>query len=70
MLGKRGIYAISPEVGTRDVMSNWFFIESPDLLQEILDTNFVWIEGIISRFFPRLEIEHLSSEVLDDKQVT
>ena len=37
------------------------------LLKEILDTNFVWIDGIMQRYYPRLEIEHVSSEVSDEK---
>ena len=37
------------------------------LLKEILDTNFVWIDGIMQRYYPRLEIEHVSSEISDEK---
>ena len=66
MLGVRGIYAISPEIGTWDPNTDWFFIDSSILLKDVLDTNFGWIEAIMTRFFPRIELEHTYSVVKDE----
>jgi len=36
MLGKLGIYAMSPELGTKDERSNEFFIKERDVLRNVV----------------------------------
>lgn len=47
MLGKYGIVAMSPELGTGDQASDGFFIESPTVLKTIIVENAQWIKQAI-----------------------
>jgi len=58
MLGKRHIYAISPELGIEDKKSEEFWIKSAEVLEEVLKQNFSWVEAILLRFFPKLSVIH------------
>jgi hypothetical protein len=44
MLAVHGIFAMSPELGTSDKASEAFFIESPQVLKDVLYQNYVWIK--------------------------
>lgn len=43
MLGKHGILAMSPELGTSLPGSQHFFIENPTMLKETLKQNYPWV---------------------------
>lgn len=43
MLGKQRIIAASPELGTSDIRSNWFYIDDRDLVIDILEYNLPWV---------------------------
>ena len=49
MLGSRGIYAMSPELGTSDPDSESFFIESKETLKTVISENFKWIRYTIMK---------------------
>ena len=58
MLGERGVYAISPELGTTSHSSETFFIKSEHALKKVLVENYDWLEKLMARFFPLLAISH------------
>ena len=43
MLGERGIYALSPELGTKSHASEKFFIKNEKVLRQIVSQNYGWI---------------------------
>jgi hypothetical protein len=44
MLGKHGILAMSPELGTADKRTEDFFIKDPITLKETVSKNYPWIK--------------------------
>ena len=47
MLAERGIYALSPELGTNSPDSDHFFIESSSTVRSVLTSNYPWIKYTI-----------------------
>ena len=47
MLGKYGIVAMSPELGTIDQESDGFFIGSPSVLKNVIEENAKWVKQAI-----------------------
>ena len=43
MLAVRGIYAFSPELGTKDLSTEGFFVYSSDTVKLIVRENYPWI---------------------------
>jgi hypothetical protein len=53
MLGKHGIYALSPELGTDRATSEEFFIKSPTVLRDTIKRNYHWIFYTILKLVPK-----------------
>lgn len=52
MLGTEGIYAMSIELDTREE----YFITDADDLKDVVISNYVWMESILLRYFPKLSL--------------
>ena len=61
MLGERGVYALSPELGTHSHKSETFFIRSEKALMDVVTQNYPWIEKVFARFFPVIALSHTMS---------
>ena len=57
MLAKHGIYAMSPELGTKDKATETFFISSPRALKKCLSENYPWMKYTILKLMPRINIQ-------------
>ncbi len=55
MLGVRGIYAMTPELGTSDPATESFFNYSADTLKSILTENYPWIKSTMLTISPKPE---------------
>ena len=62
MLGERGVYAISPELGTHSRKSEHFFIKSEKALMDVVTQNYPWVEKVFARFFPMIVLSQTSSD--------
>ena len=56
MLGKRGIYAMSPELGTSDKASETFFIETRDTVKKVVSENYPWIKYTMLKVLPSISV--------------
>ena len=54
MLGKLGIFALSPELGSSDKNSDYFFIQNPQELKSTLSQNFNWVKYSILKLMPEV----------------
>lgn len=61
MLGAFGIIAMSPELGTSDLNTATFFIESAKDLKNVLSSNFKWIYFVAKSLFARVNVNHLTT---------
>ena len=53
MLAARGIYAFSPELGTSDRGTNYFFIYLPETMKSVLQENYPWIRYTMMSLLPK-----------------
>jgi hypothetical protein len=56
MLAEHGVYAISPELGTDNPQSDYFFIYNTNVLKEVMEVNIDWMMGTYMRLLDREEI--------------
>jgi hypothetical protein len=59
MLEERGIYAMSPELGTHDEASKTFFIKEWSTLSKVVTQNYNWIFYATKQLFPSIKIDLL-----------
>ena len=52
MLYEHGVYAMSPELGSSNSASDVFFIKDANVLKQLLEQNFVWIEYTVAKLQP------------------
>mmetsp|Transcript_35834 Transcript_35834/g.54932 ORF Transcript_35834/g.54932 Transcript_35834/m.54932 type:complete len:161 (+) Transcript_35834:1137-1619(+) len=57
MLGRHGILAMSPELGTEDKRSESFFFYSKTLLKRTISKNYPWIKYTAMQLLPRFEVK-------------
>lgn len=57
MLKEHGIYAVSPELGTSDPFSNYFYMNNFGYVQDICKANHPWIFYMIKMLHPSLKLE-------------
>lgn len=56
-LGHKGIYSLSPELGTASTDTYTFFITKEPALIEVVQTNYHWILFTIKHLFSQIEIK-------------
>lgn len=56
MFGEKGIYALSPELGTSDINTYTYFIRSPQTLKTMLAENQKWVYFAANTLLPQLNI--------------
>ena len=57
MLGNRGIYAMSPELGTADKNSEEFFIQDRGKLKQVVSDNYPWIKYTMLKLLPSVSVK-------------
>ena len=57
MLGKHGILAMSPELGTSDKRTEDFFIKDPQVLKETLSQNYPWIKYTMFKLMSQINLK-------------
>jgi len=61
MLGNLGIFAMSPELGSNKQQSEDFFIQDPDALFDVLQSNYDWIRFTILSVMPTFTLKVVSA---------
>jgi hypothetical protein len=56
MLGKHGIFAMSPELGTTGTTQD-FFLNDSDELKLVLKNNYKWIEYMMMSMVPKFKVQ-------------
>ena len=56
MLKEHGVYAMSPELGSMNGQSETFFISSPNMIKQVLEENYIWIDYVIDKLQPKLQL--------------
>ena len=65
MLHELGIFAMSPELGNNNKLTNDFFVYDKGALVELLDDNYGWIEYTIKLLFEKVRCYAVVSEAFE-----
>lgn len=61
MLGNRGIYAMSPELGTSAKSSEDFFIASSQSLKRVVSDNYQWVRYTVLKVLPSITVKTIGN---------
>lgn len=56
MLAEKGVYALSPELGTDDKWSNQFILTTRQQIKTVLQSNFPWVLYTIKQLHPSINM--------------
>lgn len=58
-LAEKGIYSVSPRLGTNETQSETFFIDSAKDVEEICEQNYPWVYFMIKQLHPSINLQLL-----------
>ena len=70
MLGEKGVYALSPELGNQEHGSEYFFIKSNHVLKQVLTQNYGWVERAFARLLPMIVVKEKHAMLLSEHEST
>lgn len=69
MLAEHGVLAVSPEIGTNNVLNNQFFIGTKETLLEVIQQNYPYIKYMIMKIGVQLMVKLEGSNFDNNDQV-